>query len=114
MIHCGHHRCGGCEVLEMIRSEIRHPDAMHLKRKVLALARAGSESEREHQALPLCLYESTPRFKPELRVAWVAGRKFCGGGPVQESEVEVGEGEAGDAGLEAMGEKEDCVNVGKV
>jgi hypothetical protein len=33
---------------------------------------------------------------------------------VQESEVEVGEGEAGDAGLEAMGDKEDCVNVGKV
>ncbi len=33
---------------------------------------------------------------------------------MQESEVEVGEGEAGDAGLEAMGEKEDCVKVGKV
>ena len=33
---------------------------------------------------------------------------------MQESEVEVGEGEAVDAGLETMGDKEDCVNMGKV
>jgi hypothetical protein len=57
-----------------------------------------------HQALPLRLHQRAPRFKPQLRVARVAGRDARCSRPVQQGKVETGNAEARDAALQAIGD----------